>query len=366
MNKPKDAPNNPPRPTTELGLKRLPPVSELGFGKHYCAKMILSLFENGKWGAPKCTDLDFFSMHPGAKVLHYAQEIFEGLKAFRAKNGKIQLFRPELNIQRMSRSAEIMAMPAFPEKDYLDGLVKLVSELRDFVPEEPGALYLRPTMIATTTTLGVAPASDYVFYILASPVGGYFGNLPPGEPASISVLVSEKYVRAVRGGLGSAKTGANYAASLRAVAEAKSKKYDNVLFLDAIERKYIEELSGMNVFFVKGDTLITPILGDTILDGTTRRSILEIAQHEGQIKIEERAFSLDELTRDVQAGKITEAFACGTGASITAISKLGISTGEVMIGHGKPGSITKKLYQTLTEIQFGRKTPPQSNWCIEV
>ncbi len=327
--------------------------------------MVVSIFENGKWGKTEIKPLTPFSMHPGAKVLHYAQEIFEGLKAFKTSSGKICLFRPQKNITRMTRSAEIMAIPPFPEDVFLDSMKALVSELKDFVPEEPGALYLRPTLIATNTALGVAPSTEYIFYVLASPVGGYFGSLAPGEPASVKVLVTDKYVRAVRGGLGAAKTGANYAASLRAVSEAKKNGFDNVLFLDAIERKYIEELSGMNVFFVEKNKLYTPSLGDTILDGVTRKSLIELAALDNTIQIEEKSLDIHDILNKISQGQITEAFACGTGASVTSIVQFGFKSQNHTVGNGKPGAVTRRLYKALTDIQFGRMAPPNSEWCLE-
>ena len=342
----------------------LPPLKDLGFGQCYCPLMAVAHFQKGEWKACEIVPTKALSLHPGSKVLHYAQEIFEGLKAFKTPKG-ILLFRPQLNIKRMTESAKIMAMPPFPEQEYLRVMKELVNKCEKFIPEEPGALYLRPTMIGTSPTLGVASANDYMFYVLASPVGGYFGSVKADVPACIQVMVTNEYVRAVRGGVGSAKTGANYAASLRAVTEAKKKGFHNVLFLDALERRFLEELSGMNVFVVDNGVLSTPALGDTILKGVTRDSILALAQTMN-IPTREDAIEIEALIKGFDSGRVSEMFACGTGASITAINQIGWKDRKISIGTGgNPGALTSKLYGKLLEIQNGRAEPPSQDWIVK-
>lgn len=346
------------------GLKKLPPTQELGFGLHYAPLMMISEYKNGAWSPLRIEGIRNLEFHPGARCLHYAQEIFEGLKAYKnSKTGKIHLWRPEFNIRRMSQSAEKMIMPVFPENEFLTGMKKLVMESKDFVPDEPGALYLRPTQIGISTNLGVGPAKEYLFYIVASPVGGYFGGLKEGEPASIKLWVSPHMVRACPGGLGSAKTGANYAASLPALHLAKSKGYANVLFLDAILKRNIEELSGMNFFVVEDGVLKTAPLGDTILRGCTRDSILEIARSKG-ITAREEVLPIDRIIAGIESGKVSEAFACGTGASITSIESLDWNDKIYNLGTSGPGKITRALYQQLLGEQFGKSTPTHSEWVV--
>ncbi|MBS1984042.1 MAG: branched-chain amino acid aminotransferase [Bdellovibrionales bacterium] len=344
-------------------VQKLPPLGELGFGKYFAPWMIVSHYRDGHWTSWNLTTTEDFHISPADKVLHYAQEIFEGLKVFKLNDGSAALFRPEKNIRRMARSSEILAMPAYPEADFLDGMIALSRKCKDLVPNEPGALYLRPTMIATSTTLGVAPSQEYSFFILASPVGGYFGDTQSDKPAGVSVLVSQDHVRAVRGGLGEAKTGANYAASLRAVSEAKKQKYDNVLFLDAIDRCKLEELSGMNVFVVDGGVLKTPKLGDTILRGITRETLLHLAKLEN-IPTEETDIDVHELIAGLGRGTITEIFACGTGASVTAITELGWKGERLPVAGKRVGDISTRLYRRLLGIQTGRLPAPEANWLV--
>jgi branched-chain amino acid aminotransferase len=347
-------------------LKSLSGIRELGFGQYFCPTMAWA-HGNVKtgWSELRFRPMEDFNIHPAAKVLHYGQEVFEGLKAFRRADGSIGLFRPRDNIKRMTRSAEIMAMLPFPEDVYLDGIVRLTRELRDFVPNEPGALYLRPTLVGTSPTLGVAPSQDYLFYVLASPVGGYFGDVASDRPSCVSVWVDEQRVRAVRGGLGAAKTGANYAASLRSVAEAKKRGFHNVLFLDALEQRKLEELSGMNVFVVDDGKLITPPLGDTILAGVTRDSLLKMAKDLG-IPTREEPIEIERLVSRIESGAAVEFFACGTGASITALREIGWRDRRVLVHGGEPGPVTTRLYRELLNIQYGRPTqaPVCDGWIV--
>ncbi|NCN41568.1 branched-chain amino acid aminotransferase [bacterium] len=344
-------------------IDELIPTEKLGFGNYYGKLMLEAHYKDGEWKPWTISNVHALELHPGAKALHYAQEIFEGLKAYKQDDG-IFMFRPDANISRMSKSAEYLAMPPYPEDQFLEGIKLLVSKSKHLVPELPGSLYLRPTMIGRSANLGVAPSAEYMFYVLTSPVGGYFGDITSDKPACIDIWASDIHVRAVRGGLGAAKTGANYAASLRAVAEAKKRGFHNVLFLDAIERKNLEELSGMNVFVVEDGILKTPPLGDTILAGVTRDSLLKIAKQEG-LAVKEEQIPIDRLLEGLATKRVTEVFACGTASVVTSIKRLGWLHESIDINGGEPGPVATKLYQTLTGIQSGKLTPVDPSWLVK-
>ena len=327
--------------------------------------MIEAHYRDGSWSAPQLKKHSDFVMDPAAKVFHYGQEIFEGLKVFRQAKDGLALFRPDANVARMKKSAEIMAMPPFPSDYFMKSLLDLSRKCADFVPKEPGALYLRPTMIGTTPTLGVSPATEYIFYILASPVGGYFKTVDAETPASVSLWITDDYVRAAHGGLGAAKTGANYAASLRAVAESKKRGFSNVLFLDALHRKYFEELSGMNVFIVEDGVLKTPPTGDTILEGITRDSLLKLAANE-KIPCREEAPHVDKFIEGLQSGRISEVFASGTGAVITAIHEIGYKKEKYKVGTSEVGPFTRRLYKRLLGVQYGHEPSPVKDWVLRL
>lgn len=340
-------------------------IRDFGFGQYFCPWMIESHYKNGQWSEPQLKAYENFSIDPAAKVFHYGQEIFEGLKVYAQTAGNLALFRPDANIKRMQKSAEILAMPTFPADKFHGAILELARRCADFVPTEPGALYLRPTMIGTTPTLGVASSTEYTFYVLASPVGGYFKDTDANTPAAVSVWITDEHIRAVHGGLGSAKTGANYAASLRAVGESKKRGFSNVLFLDAVKRKYFEELSGMNVFIVENGVLKTPPISDTILDGITRDSLLKIARTEN-IEYVESAPHVDEVIAGIQKGSVTEIFACGTGAVVGAITEIGYQQGRYTVGSGVAGPMTTTLYRKLLGIQFGRLPAPHPEWIVKI
>ncbi len=351
-------------------LEKLKPVSELGFGQYFCPQYYRVFYRNGQWEKGEILPYRGLDLDPGAKVLHYGQEIFEGLKAYKSALGKNLLFRPDANWERLNRSAQILSMPDLPRDIFMESVQSLTRACRDFVPESPGTLYLRPTLIGISPTLGVAPSKDYLYFVIASPVGGYFGSTgDSGKPAAVSLWVTHEHVRAVRGGLGAAKAGANYAASLRAVGEAKKRGFANVLFLDALERKYLEELSGMNIFIVEKGVLKTPLLGDTILAGITRDSILKIAQAE-QIPLQECQISIEQLLRGIKNGDVTEVFACGTGAAITAITEIGWHDEKYSVANKEVGPLSCRLYQKLSNIQFGKEKAPLSSgapdWNMDV
>lgn len=290
-----------------------------------------------------------FQLDPACAVLHYAQEIFEGMKAYRTADGAITLFRPEENARRFNESAERMAMPVIPEELFLAAIEELVRIDADWIPAgEGGSLYIRPFMFASEVFLGVKPASEYIFCVIASPVGAYF----KGGSKAITLWVSEHYSRAAAGGTGAAKCGGNYAGSLVAQAEAIKNGCDQVVFLDAAEHRWVEELGGMNIFFVMDDgSLITPPLG-TILPGITRNSIMELARAAGH-DVREELYSFDQWQADARSGKLREAFACGTAAVVAGIGEVRHAGGSFAIGNSGDGPVTTALRDQLVGIQRG-------------
>lgn len=344
-------------------LTELLPVETLGFGQYFAPLRAHSHYAKGAWSTTEySTDLNF-QIGASAKVLHYAQEIFEGLKAYKQHDGKLALFRPQANIKRMSESAHIMAMPAFPEDEYLTILKEVTQRLAHLVPERPGALYLRPATIGTSDSLGVAPSDEYDFFVIASPVGGYFKDVSAEKPVAVKIKITDKYVRAAAGGTGMAKTGGNYAASLRAIQEAKAEGFSNVLFLDAKEHTYVEELGGMNFFVVDEGVLKTPPLGETILAGVTRDSILRLAKAL-DLKCAEEQISVHDLSEKIKKGNISEAFACGTAATISAIGHLGWNSEVLKLGSGEAGPISTRLFNVLSDIHYGKTQAPEKDWIV--
>ncbi|GHG45727.1 putative branched-chain-amino-acid aminotransferase [Streptomyces capoamus] len=289
-------------------------------------------------------------LDPATHVLHYAQEIFEGLKAYRQPDGSVALFRPDQNAQRFQRSARRLAMPELPVETFIEACDALVRQDVDWVPAHGGeeSLYLRPFMIATEVGLGVKPANEYLFIVIASPAGAYF----PGGVKPVSIWVSEDRVRAVPGGMGDAKTGGNYAASLLAQAEAAAKGCDQVCYLDAVEHKWVEELGGMNLYFVHGNKIVTPTLTGSILEGVTRDSLLAVARDLGY-ESEEGRVSVDQWQRDSENGTLTEVFACGTAAVITPVGTVKRAGAEWQLGGGEPGEVTMRLREALLDLQRG-------------
>ncbi len=339
-------------PMQESELKPLiHDTSKLGFCKHFTDRMFtMDCTEEDGWGNPQIKRLQPFSIEPSTLVLHYAQEIFEGLKAFKGKDGVIRFFRPEMNAKRFNRSADRLCMPHFLENDFLESINSLVSIEQRWVPESKGAaLYIRPFMFATDSTLGVRASSNYVYCVILSPVGPYYqeGFNP------VSLYVSDEFTRAAKGGLGEAKTGANYAASLLAGRNARKKGCAQVLWLDGAEHRYIEEVGAMNIFFVfNGNTLVTPKLNGSILPGVTRDSVLKLAPMIG-LKAEERTISIDEVIGGISTGSITEVFGTGTAASISPVGSLQYRTSDYIVNGRKVGPIAQQLYDTLLGIQYG-------------
>lgn len=351
-----------PHPAPTADAVRAGLVADPGFGKIFSDHMVTIDWTEGQgWHSARLGPRQPIPLDPAASVLHYAQEIFEGLKAYRLADGTMALFRPEANARRFNASAQRLAMPELPEDLFIEAIRQLVAVDANWFPEvEGGSLYLRPFMIATEAFLGVRPAKEYKFIVIASPAGNYFKS---GAPA-VSIWVSD-YTRAAPGGTGAAKCGGNYAASLVPTAEAFAKGHDQVLFLDAAEHRWIEELGGMNLFFVMADGRInTPPLTGTILPGVTRNSLLQLAAEEG-LKVTEEPYSLDQWRADAASGALLEAFACGTAAVVTPVGKVAGRDGEFTIGSGGPGQITQKLRSRLVAIQRG-EAPDPHGWVLKL
>jgi len=351
-----------PHPAPTPAAVRDEVLANPGFGLRFTDHMVsIDWSEEAGWHNPAVLPYGPIALDPAASVLHYAQEIFEGLKAYRHPDGSMALFRPQANAARFNRSARRLAMPELPEELFIQAIREIVAADKDWFPTvEGGSLYLRPFMIATEAFLGVRAAKSYRFMVIASPAGNYFKS---GAPA-VSLWVSD-YTRAAPGGTGAAKCGGNYAASLVPTAEAFAKGHDQVLFLDAAERKWIEELGGMNVFFAFADgSLLTPALSGTILEGVTRDSLIALARDEG-LTVREDKYSLDQWRADAASGQLVEAFACGTAAVVTPIGKVAGHDGEFTIGSGGPGQLTGKLKARLTAIQRG-EAPDPHGWVMRI
>ncbi len=344
-------------------LKKKPaPGGELGFGKILTDHMFLVDYRRGEgWKNGRIEPYHALALDPAALVLHYGQEVFEGLKAYRWPNGDIYLFRPRMNIARMNRSAKRLCLPEIDSEFLLEGIKQLIRLEREWVPSAPGtSLYIRPNMIATEAALGVQVSKQILLYVIVGPVGAYY---PQGfNPTDI--YVSEKYTRAARGGLGEAKTMANYAASLLAMEEAHELGYTQVLWLDGVEKKYVEEVGTSNIFFLFDGELATPSLDGTILPGITRDSVLHIAR-QWEMKVSERKVSLEEIISALKSGKLKEVFASGTAAVISPVGKLAYEGKTFEIGGGKVGPLARKLYDHIMGIQYGRIKDPYG-WVEQV
>jgi branched-chain amino acid aminotransferase len=336
--------------------------AKLGFGKIFTDRMLLVEWKVGQgWVDGRIKKYEPFVLDPAALVLHYAQEIFEGLKAYKWKDGTIALFRPEMNARRFNHSADRLCMPEIPEELFVKGIEQLVAIERDWVPASEGtSLYIRPTMIAVEPLVGIKPSDHYYFYVILSPVGAYYaGGFNP-----VKILVEDKYVRATPGGTGEAKTGGNYASSLKAGLEAKKKGFDQVLWLDGVHKRYIEEVGSMNMFFVYGDTIVTAPLEGSILHGITRDSVITLAKSLS-MKVEERKIEVHELMADIRSGKVTEAFGSGTAAVVTPVGELCFAGESLTVSNGGVGRHTQTLYDTLTGIQTG-KIADQFGWVKKI
>ena len=329
-------------------------ADKLGFGKVFSDHMFMMEYEDGQWKDPRIVPFGNLSLHPASTVFHYGAEIFEGLKAYRRDDGGVQLFRPEENIRRMNNSAERMCLPQIDEKLFMEALETLVRIDESWVPSAPGtSLYLRPFLFGNDPFLGVHTVQTAEFLIIASPVGSYYKEgLQP-----VSIMIETEDVRAVRGGTGYAKCGGNYGASFRAGKKAEEMGYSQVLWLDGVERKYIEEVGAMNVMFQIGDTIVTPKLTGSVLPGITRKSCVELLTKKGY-KVEERLLSVDELKEAMRQGTLKEAWGTGTAAVVSPIGELSYDGEKYTVAGGKIGPLTQWLYDTLTGIQWGKTEDP--------
>lgn len=330
---------------------KLTDESQLGFGKIFTDRMFLAEWKTGLgWHNARIEPYGPFILDPSCLVFHYGQEIFEGLKAYKWVDGTVTLFRPKMNAKRFNLSAERLCMPEVPEELFLGSIEELVRLEREWIPTTEGtSLYIRPTMIAVEPILGVRPSSHFYFYVILSPVGAYYAS--GFNP--IKIWVEDTFVRATQGGTGEAKTGGNYAGSLKASLEAKKRGCEQVLWLDSAERRYVEEVGAMNMFFVYEDVVVTAPLEGTILHGVTRDSIVKLLKV-SNINIEERKIDIHELLADIRSGKVKEAFGSGTAAVVTPVGTLCYKDESFIVGDGSVGPLVKKLYTALTDIQYGK------------
>ena len=336
--------------------------TKLGFGHIFTDHMFIMNYDTGLgWHDARIVPYGEITLSPAAMCLHYGQEIFEGLKAYRTADGSVQLFRPDENFKRMNLSAERMVIPQLNEEDCLQALKTLVKMEEDWVPHTDGAsLYIRPFIISTDPYVGVRPADHYMFIIILSPSGAYYSTgLNP-----VKIYVEKKYVRAVRGGTGFAKTAANYAISLKGQQEAHDQDYEQVLWLDGVEQKYIEEVGSMNIFFVIDGEVITPQLTGSVLPGITRKSALEICKKKGY-KVSERRITIEEVAKAYDDGKLDEVFGTGTAAVISPVGHLKWGDKVMTINDNKIGKISQMLYDTMTGIQWG-KIADEYNWIVKI
>ncbi|MBW1668736.1 MAG: branched-chain amino acid aminotransferase [Deltaproteobacteria bacterium] len=329
--------------------------SRLGFGDIFTDHIFLMDYEKGKgWFSPRIVPYTNLSIDPAAMVLHYGQEVFEGLKAYGGKDGAIYLFRARENFKRLNRSARRLCIPEIDAELAMDGLRQLIVIDREWVPRTPGtSLYIRPNIIATEPHLGVRPSNTYLFYIIIGPVGAYYKEgLNP-----VKIYVEDKYIRAAPGGTGEAKTAGNYAASLLAAEEAKEKGFTQVLWLDAVERKYVEEVGTMNMFFVIQDEVITAPLSGSILPGITRDSVIHMVKDWG-MKMSERSLAIDEVIDAAQSGALKEAFGTGTAAVISPVGEITYKGKAYVVAGGKMGELSQRLYNEIVAIQYAQKEDP--------
>ena len=343
-------------------LKPKPDFKTLGFGKVFSDHMFLMNYTAGQgWHDPRIVPYGPFTLEPSAMVFHYAQEVFEGLKAYRTADGRIQLFRPIDNARRLNDSCERLCIPAIDENLFVEAVKTLVAVDREWVPDQPGtSLYIRPFIIATDASLGVHASHTYLFCIITGPVGAYYAEgINP-----VRIYVEDDDVRAVKGGTGYTKCGGNYAASIRAGERAEQNGYAQVLWLDGVHRKYIEEVGSMNVMFQVGDTVLTPELTGSVLPGITRKSCLELLKSWG-LKVEERLITAQELFDAGADGTLKEAWGTGTAAVISPIGEMGWEDQHVVVNGGKIGPLAQRLYDTLTGIQWGTRPDP-FGWVVKL
>ncbi len=335
---------------------------KLGFGHIFTDHMFIMNYTEGKgWHDARIEPYGNISLDPSAMVFHYGQEMFEGLKAYRGADDQIYLFRPDMNAKRANNSNARLCIPEIPEDVFVDAVKAIVDIDRDWVPSDEGtSLYIRPFVIATDEFLGVAPSKTYLFIIILSPSGAYYES----GLAPVGIWIEDEYVRAVKGGMGFAKTGGNYAASLIAQMKAHDGGYSQVLWLDGVERKYIEEVGAMNIFFKISGKIVTPMINGSILPGITRNSIIQVCKSWGY-EVEERRISVEELVAAAKDGSLEEVFGTGTAAVVSPVGKLRYIDDVMTIADGGIGELTQKLYDELTGIQWGKKDDP-FGWRVEV
>ena len=347
---------------TTAPKKKPEPGKPLGFGKIFTDHMFMMNYTEGKgWHDPRIVPFQNISLSPAAMVYHYGQEMFEGLKAYKGDNGEVYLFRPEKNAERAQKTNDRLCIPQIPVEDFVQACKAVVEVDKDWIPTDPGtSLYIRPFIIATDEFLGVAPSKTYLFMVILAPSGAYYeSGLDP-----VGIWIEDEYVRAVRGGMGFAKTGGNYAASLIGQVKAHNDDYSQVLWLDGVERKYIEEVGSMNIFFKIDGKVVTPMLNGSILPGVTRNSTIELCKSWGY-EVEERRISVDELIEAQKTGKLEECFGTGTAAVISPVGKLRYVDDVMIINNGEIGELSQKLYDTMTGIQYGKLDDP-FGWRVKV
>ncbi len=335
---------------------------KLGFGKIFTDHMFVMDYTEGKgWHDARIVPFQDLVMSPAAMVFHYGQEMFEGLKAYKGVDGKVRLFRPDMNAKRTNDTNDRLCIPQLPVEDFVEAVKAVVKVDEDWIPTEDGtSLYIRPFIIATDEFLGVAPSKTYKFIIILAPSGAYYES----GLAPVGIWIEDEYVRAVKGGMGFAKTGGNYAASLIAQVKAHDDGYSQVLWLDGVERKYIEEVGAMNIFFKIDGKIVTPMLNGSILPGVTRNSVIQLCKKMG-LEVEERRISAEELIEAQKNGKLEECFGTGTAAVISPVGKLRYVDDVMIINNNEIGEVSQKLYDTLTGIQWGKREDDMG-WTVEV
>ncbi|MFI3226366.1 MAG: branched-chain amino acid aminotransferase [Clostridia bacterium] len=336
--------------TLSQNLKAKPTdESKLGFGKIFTDHMLVKKYTNGAWQESEIVPYGPFALDPSCVCLHYGQEVFEGLKAYRTADDEIMLFRPEQNFARLNKSNDRMGIPPIDETEALAELKELLAIEKDWIPHTKGtSLYIRPFIIATEVGLGVHSSTDYIYAVILASSGSYYAN----GLAPVKILIEDHFVRAVKGGTGTAKTGGNYASSIVAQEVANEQGYEQVLWLDGVERKYIEEVGAMNVMFVLKDKVVTPMLSGSILDGITRKSVLEVVKSFG-IEVSEERISVEDLVKAYENGELLEAFGTGTAAVISPIGELKYKDVVMKLNNGEIGELSQRIYDTLTGIQYG-------------
>ena len=342
--------------------KEKPDETKLGFGKIFTDHMFIMDYTEGKgWHDPRIEPYHNLSLSPASMVFHYGQEMFEGLKAYRGEDGKARLFRPDMNGKRTNDTNKRLCIPELPVEDFVEAVKAVVKVDEDWIPTASStSLYIRPFIIATDDFLGVAPSKTYMFIIILSPSGAYYES----GLAPVGIWIEDDYVRAVKGGIGFAKTGGNYAASLAAQVKAHDGGYSQVLWLDGVERKYIEEVGAMNIFFKIDGKVVTPALSGSILPGITRNSVITLCKDWG-LEVEERKISVDELIEAQKSGKLEECFGSGTAAVISPVGTLRYKDDVMQIGDGTTGELSQKLYDTVTGIQNGT-VEDKFGWVVNV